>query len=139
MEIYSKIKEKWLPIVAILDTGTDDNWISQDLVDRLGLNIKNGQQISAVDFSGQTINSTKIVHATWLSINSRQTRHTGFYVTRDAPIDLLFGKSFIFTEGIYSFNKSALVLVKQKPSESISPVSIPHKHPPFFGTPTLCS
>src|SRR5947209_8710977 len=117
VKIYSNARENWFPAIAILDTGTSDNWISETLADRLRLTPTYGQTVSAVTFNGQTTESRATVEATWCGNGSDKSRHTVFRVQRNAPFDVLFGKTLLFTDAIFSFNEHALILTAKKPDK----------------------
>src|SRR6266487_1328747 len=121
VNVYSSAKEGWFPAVAILDTGTSDNWISEALVERLSLTPTYGEPVKAVTFNGQTTESRATVEATWYGNGSNQSRHTVFRVQRNASFDVLFGKTLLFTEAILSFNEQALILIARKPDKGRYP------------------
>lgn len=51
----------WQGLKAVIDTGTEENWISQAIVERLGLDVKKGLPVKFVTFDGRKLSSGTIV------------------------------------------------------------------------------
>ena len=114
VNLHSGTRAQWCPAVASLDTGTEDNWISQDLVNRLGLQPLTGVAVVyGADFSGTSVKSLGVVQVNWYGEGSRRSRYSVFQIASNGPFDVLFGSRFLFSEGVYDFNKHALILVKR--------------------------
>ena len=89
-------KGGWKPLKAILDTGTEQNWISQKIVGRLGLHVKSGLTTKGTTFEGRQIQSSSTVEPTWCVENSSSTHQTIFHVAlKEAPFEVLIGSNLL--------------------------------------------
>ena len=84
-------------MVVTLDTGTDENWISQRIVDRLNLEVKKGFVTRWRAFDGRKVESDSTVKAAWSSCGRGISHVSVFRVVSDAPFDTLFGHNLIFS------------------------------------------
>lgn len=117
VNIHSPRKDKWFGACAIIDTGTKENWISEDFADRCSLRIEAGGLIQCSAFNGEAFESDRIVKATWRGEGVKKTQYTTFHVGKNAPFDVLFGTNLVQTapllfRGIPT--DPSLVLVQQK-------------------------
>lgn len=115
INVHSNADGEWYGAVATLDTGSDENWISQDVVDRLRLKVFNGLLSKFKTFNGEIGESDSAVRATW-SRHGRGTSHITFFrVVSNAPFDILFGRNFLLSGEVDFFStefEPSSVLVK---------------------------
>jgi hypothetical protein len=123
----------WRALKAILDTGTEENWISQKIVDRLGLSVKKGLVTKWTTFDGREINSGSAVDPTWSLEKSSNTHQTRFHIApKEAPFEVLFGSNIIesgevqFVEGNNPIQvlASSKITVRMKFSNDVSMLMI---------------
>jgi hypothetical protein len=88
--MYSAAKDKWITLVATLDTGTPDNWICERTLEALGLEqTLKTTQVELMDFSGKKVTSTEIVGISWCATESRNIRQDKFRVAKSATFDIV--------------------------------------------------
>ncbi|KAL9084710.1 MAG: hypothetical protein Q9165_007958 [Trypethelium subeluteriae] len=98
---------------AHLDSGCRDDWISQEVVERAGLQeqVRPVERVGGfVGFSGQTLMPRHVVDVTWFAKNAAASRTTSFLVHEHVPFDMVLGKVFIGKESIFVLNEPALAL-----------------------------
>jgi len=116
--MYSEHRREWRPLEATFDTGTPENWISQDTVAQLNYPVETVPTSSYYTFTGQILESSKVINQVrWRIDNgsgpSTRSRYTNFRIAPEgAPFLVLFGRDLIFSEDIFSFNEAALILTK---------------------------
>jgi hypothetical protein len=89
-------KNGWRGLIATLDTGTDDNWISEKVVDRLNLSVKSGLPVRYTTVDGRQISSGATVNPTWTIQGQSNTIVTEFRMApKEAPFDVLFGRNLL--------------------------------------------
>ncbi|KAL6718892.1 hypothetical protein ACLMJK_003127 [Lecanora helva] len=96
-----------------LDTGCDENWISMELLERVGI----GDQIQTMDsipsyvaFGGHELEPIGVIDVTWFATNAAKSRKTTFLVHNEVPFDMVLGRQWIAEESIFVFNRPALAL-----------------------------
>ncbi|KAL9029051.1 MAG: hypothetical protein Q9180_007076 [Flavoplaca navasiana] len=103
----------WTTGIASLDSGTREQWVSDTFLDRFsGTDIEwvsLEEPDTYVTFSGTEFIATKGVIFTWHTQESRKTRKGVFRVVQNGPFDVIIGSILLFSEGIYIFNKAALL------------------------------
>lgn len=113
-------KNGWKALKAILDTGAEENWISQKIVDRLGLAVKNGLTTKGTTFDGRPIKSGSAVDPTWCIENSSTTHQTRFHVApKEAPFEILFGSNLIESNEVQFFEGKNPIQVLTKPKKTV--------------------
>jgi len=110
---------EWNAVIAILDTGTTGNWISQRIVDRCRLAPQSGRSVEFLNFEGGNFQSDRTVQATWRGQRSRKTQVAIFRVADEgSPFDVLFGWTFLSNGDCESFSYEpadpTLVLVQSQ-------------------------
>lgn len=82
------------------DTGTNVNWISQQLVNDCNFQLLDAPQNTGfLDFKGDTYTPEKLVRIPWAG-KMAKTEHTEFFVApENSPIDLVIGNVFIKSFG----------------------------------------
>jgi hypothetical protein len=117
--MYSIAQDKWHAFPAALDTGTEDNWIDEAMLEALALEPKRkATEDEFLDFSGKTVKSSATVEIPWCAANgNRKVRTNTFRIAHSAPFDVVLGSNLLFQGGILLFNKTAWILAKKSPSE----------------------
>jgi hypothetical protein len=105
--VHSTSNGEWYGAIATLDTGSDENWISQELVDRLRLAVHKGLVTRWKTFNGETFASDSTVRATWCGSGAGVSHANLFRVVLDAPFDVLFGRNLILSGDINLSNMAS--------------------------------
>jgi hypothetical protein len=95
----------WSSVLATLDTGSDENWISSAIVKRLGLETMRGLLGAYLPFDGSEVSSYETVKPTWSSEGRGISHVTTFRVVPNVPFDVLFGRSFLFSPEVNPFSR----------------------------------
>jgi hypothetical protein len=110
----------WDGCIATRDSGTIENWISQDIVDRCRLQVRKGLLEEHTTFDGKTLSSCATVQPTWYLYGTQKSYKCEFRVVSDPPFDVLFGWNFLQAYPNLLSSKDAkpanplLVLVQKK-------------------------
>ncbi|CAG8973846.1 hypothetical protein HYALB_00005591 [Hymenoscyphus albidus] len=121
VNLHSPRKDEWFGIVAIIDSGTEENWISEAIVTEYQLREEAGNPICCTDFGGGRIESDRCVKLTWRRERAKKTERAYFHVGKDAPFDVLFGSNIVrAAPALFRANTTepALVLVQDMPSNT---------------------
>ncbi|KAF1845021.1 uncharacterized protein K460DRAFT_416352 [Cucurbitaria berberidis CBS 394.84] len=116
-EFYARIlrdqehSEEESNVCAKFDTGSEDNWISAAIVNRVGLHdrlelTQLGKLYTGAD--GNMFQPMGVVSVPWTR-NSIKSWQTDFLVLENAPFDMLLGRKFIIEEGLFVFADPVLV------------------------------
>lgn len=121
VNVHSNTKGSWITALAFLDTGADDNWISEHLVRQLHLEINTKLFEEVRTANNEAMRSIGTVEVDWSFKESGQTRRSTFQVAVRPAFELLVGRKLLFDEGIFKFEKRNLVMVKNtaKPSKGM--------------------
>lgn len=104
--------------MGTLDTGTEDNWIGSHVLDRIGRQpISRIPEETYTDFQGAQFSSEKLVTICWHAANSNYTNEGEFRVMHDGGFDVVIGRKFLDSRGIYEFNESNLIFFHKKASK----------------------
>jgi hypothetical protein len=93
--MHSPRHGQWFGLLATLDTGTTENWITQTVVDRLGLIAKNGLITQWTTLNGQEVSSGSTVNPTWCRQGQDITHVADFRVVSTGPFDIIFGRNIL--------------------------------------------
>lgn len=94
--------EDWLSCVAKFDTGTDDDWISEKLVTKIGLLQEETEPWECKNFDGTIfISDQHISRLTWVQEEANKSLSGSFRILPEAPFDLLIGSKTIFRAKIF--------------------------------------
>ena len=115
--MFSGTKARWFPFTARFDAGTTKNWISSDVVDRMSLKVQEVSLEKYAAFNGNDLESTEMVVITWSGDGNSRSRESDFCVAHNPPFDVLLGSELLFSQKIYRFDKSALILTSKKETE----------------------
>jgi hypothetical protein len=90
-------KGSWQGLKAILDDGTEGNWISKKVAERLNLPIKDGLPKDFTTFEGKRVSSVASTEVSWCLEGWSTTEITVFRVADGpkTPFDVLFGRNII--------------------------------------------
>ncbi|KAI9375787.1 hypothetical protein BJX61DRAFT_539518 [Aspergillus egyptiacus] len=102
-----------------LDSGCEDNWVSSELISRLGImervsQINEAARTSYIGFGGDSFVPAGTITLTWYASNSASTKETAFFVHGHVPFDMVLGRKFIAEESVFVFHKPALALRQGK-------------------------
>lgn len=92
--------------VVFIDSGTDHNWISEGVVERLVLrrNDTDIMEYAVLDCTYQRTECTGSVSALWYSRRDGQYQGkpigTTMYIKKDLPFDMIFGRRFSAAQGL---------------------------------------
>jgi hypothetical protein len=115
--MFSKANAVFQEFLAVLDTGTADNWISENVLNRLRLTTTSQTPVEYVMFNGKALQSNRVVRITWTARSHTKSIATLFRVCEDAAFEVVIGKDFLFSENIIIFNEVPLDLVKKAKEE----------------------
>jgi hypothetical protein len=103
--MYSPRSGNWHGLVAKLDSGSKENWIAQQVVDRLRLKVLRGTLKRYRTFNCEEVSSDATVKSTWCSKGDRNTHEHVFRVIEKAPFDVLFGTNLLDSDEVMWFSK----------------------------------
>jgi len=117
VNVHSTFDGKWHGVIATLDTGSDENWISQEVVDRLRLDVTNGLVTKWRSFNGANVASDSTVRATWSNLGTGVSYANIFRIIPDPPFDILFGRNLIVSGEVSWTDNSKVssVLIHEQP------------------------
>ena len=119
VKMFSPNTGEYHDLLAKLDTGTDENWISQATLDLLKLKSRVVASAEFLTFNHKTFESNQEVSIIWWGFGSTITRETSFRVVANAPFKVVIGKNYLLKEGIVTIKRSngAFILVKKDNKE----------------------
>lgn len=101
-------------VMAKLDTQSKQNWVSVDVVRRLGLEVDIAESESGLyqGAGGETFQASGKVALNWYENVVAKTRRTSFLVheSEAAPFDLILGSEWIIAEGLTAFSEPVLAI-----------------------------
>ena len=107
--MYSIEKDAFVVVLGLLDSGARHNWISRDLVVRLGLcPVKLAEQADFEDFQGGVLTAYEHVKLNRYG-KSKCTREGYFTVAEKGPFDIVIGSDFLFSEKVFTYNGTVLM------------------------------
>ena len=110
LHVHSIKARDFIPVKGILDSGATQDWISRDLVVRLGAtSVALAEPTVFEDFQGGTLRAESRVQLRWHGNRSLRTREGCFLVAETGPFDIVIGSDFLFAEGVFTFNEAALM------------------------------
>ncbi|KAE8448778.1 hypothetical protein EG329_008780 [Mollisiaceae sp. DMI_Dod_QoI] len=108
--IYMHIRDAWgreQDAIALLDTGSDDEWISRTLVDKLGYSINTHARKTASCGNNGILQSEGTVSLKWRVQHRLLTTEFNVYDFDD--LDVVFGNDFLVKEKLVTWNHSRLL------------------------------
>ncbi|KAL8840031.1 MAG: hypothetical protein Q9176_004053 [Flavoplaca citrina] len=122
---------------AKMDTGCDDNWISEDLLIHAGLmGAMEPVELEEafVGFGGAEFKPLGALKITWFGINTSKSWKNHFLVHRDGPFDMVLGSTWIEEDSLLTFSQPALALRMTNFTKGKYIVSRPSLQPETFLT-----
>lgn len=117
--MYSNADDAFVVVLGLLDSGARHNWISRDLVVRLGLcPVKLVEQADFEDFQGGIFSAYEHVKLNWYG-KSKCTREGYFLVAEKGPFDIVIGSDFLFSAEVFTYNETVLMYVPNPKSDSM--------------------
>jgi hypothetical protein len=95
INIHSQNKDQWFGLIAVIDSGTKENWISEDVKNRCDLKVVRGNLIRCATFNGQEFETDEVVTVTWRKEGVKKTEQAKFHIGRNAPFDVVFGSNIV--------------------------------------------
>ena len=113
--MFSSTTGEYHDLLAKLDTGTDENWVSLAALNLLKLKSRDVASAEFLTFNHKTFESNQEVTIIWWGFGNTITRETPFRVVANAPFKVIIGKNYLLKEGIVTINRSnsAGILVKK--------------------------
>ncbi|KAF4626807.1 hypothetical protein G7Y89_g11348 [Cudoniella acicularis] len=108
INVHSSKKDVWFGALATVDSGTTENWISEDVVNRCALEVGRGRPILCATINGIEFETDRCVQMTWRREGVKKTQSAIFHVGQNAPFDVLFGSNIV---------KAAPELFRAKPAD----------------------
>ena len=108
--------EEWVSMMGTIDTGCEDNWISQEKTDELGMGLEglDDPDESFTTFSGGDLTPVGKVTIEWHGEHTAKTSHLECKVAEGVPFDVLFGRVY-FAEHNFEDFESPVLILKSKP------------------------
>ena len=107
--------------MGTLDTGTEDNWIGAHVLSRSGPQPRSRiEDENYTDFQGQRFSATETVKICWYAANSFYMNEGEFRVMNGAGFEMILGRKFLESRGIYKFNEKALLSYQGKASKGLT-------------------
>ena len=109
---------KWVPFSGKYDTGSDDNFVTKDIIQRA----EKEHLLEQIDADGgavehrylglnnQEVLCTSFIKLTWHERKGGRSRYTRFNLVDDAPFDIILGNPFILENSVFEPQASALPL-----------------------------
>lgn len=109
LKVYSRATHTWVHVSGALDPSTRQDWVSEELVDKLGAEKEAAvNNCVYVDSDGQRSISSGTVQLRWNELASVQTRQNWFLVIKGS-FDIVIGSDFLHTHGLYTFHDASLL------------------------------
>ena len=106
LHLYSPAHGRWLDVSCELDSGTRGDWVSEDLVHKLGIQAEVLANKSVYQGSqGQEIRPYRTVLLRWHFSLSTQPRENWFQVM-EGSFEIILGSEFLTTHGEFIFDKT---------------------------------
>ena len=108
LHVYSRAKHIWLHVTCTLDTRTRQDCVSQELVDKLGVqNDASFHCVEKPEFRHDKTKQCRTVKLSWYESTSRQTRENWFVVV-EGSFDIVIGSDFLLTHAVFTYRQSAI-------------------------------
>jgi hypothetical protein len=114
LTMLSEVDDEPLEVCAKLDTGTDENWISERVRERLKLTTRTASLEYFTFSTTKTVVSNCAVSITWYGFGFLQARQSDFRVAEDASFDVIIGKNFLLKENIVTIKSPRVLILAKK-------------------------
>lgn len=115
LTMLSEVDDEPLEVCAKLDTGTDENWISERVREQLKLTTRPASLQEYFTFSTtKTVVSNYTVSITWYGFGFLQARQSDFRVAENASFDVIIGKNFLLQENIVKIKSPRVLILAKK-------------------------
>lgn len=120
---------------AKMDTGCEDNWISEEILTRaclLQLVVPVETDHTFLGFGGAAFEPLGRVEITWFGVNKAKSWKNLFFVHRDGPFDMVLGSTWITEDSLMMLSQPALALRMTdftKGKYLLAPLSLIATHP----------
>lgn len=98
---------------AKMDTGCENNWISEELLIRAGL-MESMETVEStatfLGFGGAAFEPLGKMEITWFGVNTTKSCKNHFLVHREGPFDMVLGSTWIAEESVLTLSQPALAL-----------------------------
>ncbi|MCJ1307124.1 hypothetical protein MMC25_000770 [Agyrium rufum] len=132
IKLYSGPLDTWHPMIATIDTGCEDDWISWETVQNLGLEEEMQDpdpDDEFVTFSGESMSSVGVVYITWSADSTGKTNETAANVAENGPFSFLIGSNFYMNFGLETFSEPVQILrPKPKKPSTVDITAAKDKH-----------
>lgn len=98
---------------AKMDTGCEDNWISEAILKRCGLTVSLEtveSKESFLGFGGAAFEPLGTVEITWFGVTTAKSWKNRFLVHREGPFDMVLGSMWITEDSLLTLGQPALAL-----------------------------
>ena len=121
LKILCREENVWIDAMGILDTGTEDNWIGAHVLSRSGPQPRSTiKKENYTDIQGQRISATETVKICWHAANGFYMNEEEFRVMNGAGFEIILGRKYLESRGIYKFNEKALLYYQKKASKGLT-------------------
>ena len=121
LKVLCREENVWIDAMGTLDTGTEDNWIGAHVLSRSGAQPRSRiKEENYTDFQGQRFSATETVKICWYAANSTYMNEGEFRVMNGAGFEIILGRQFLESRGIYKFNEKALLSYQGKASKGLT-------------------
>ena len=121
MKVLCRKGDVWIDVIGTLDTGTENNWISGHVLNRTGPQPRStiSQEIY-MDFQGGRFSAIETATICWHAAKSSYINEGEFRVMENGGFDMVIGRLFLESKGIYEFNEKALLFFHRKASKGLT-------------------
>ena len=107
LQVYSSADRSWINALCELDSGTRGDWVSEELLDKLGVQseITAGKSVY-MGSQGREVRTHRTVLLQWHFSTSAETRENWFHVM-GGSFDIVIGSDFLCTHGLCIFDETA--------------------------------
>ena len=121
LKILCREENVWIDAMGTLDTGTENNWIGGHVLNRSGPQPRSRiPEETYTDFQGQRFSATETATICWHAANSSYMNEGKFRVMGGGEFDIILGRLFLDSRGIYEFNEKALLIYHRKASKGMT-------------------
>ena len=110
LKILCREDNVWIDAMGILATGTENNWIGSHVLNRSGPQPRSRiPKDTYTDVQGERFSATETATICWHAANSSYMNEGEFRVMEGGGFDIILGRKYLESRGIYEFNEGALL------------------------------